>query len=205
MRDERPLVRDVVVHDGHALVVAVVLPGHLRVQLVERLAGDRLALLRHLVHAQLELGELGLAEHRDLDAFQIVAQQRQLRRIVLDVLEHVVDQQRLVERRRDLGDEDRVRRGGERLRLVRVVALHRVPELVGQRADVVVLAVVVQQHERVDVVGAAVRVGAGALAFVGQQIDPALLEGAGDDAGVVGAERRERRRARASAPPPACM
>jgi hypothetical protein len=57
-------VSDVVVHDGHALVVAVVFPSHFRVQLVERLAGDRLALLRHLVSPQLEFGELGLAEHR---------------------------------------------------------------------------------------------------------------------------------------------
>ena len=45
VRDERPLVRDVVVDDADALVVAVVLLRDVEVQLGERLAGDRLALL----------------------------------------------------------------------------------------------------------------------------------------------------------------
>ena len=90
--------------------------------------------------------------------------------------EHVVDEQRFVERGRHFGDEDRVVGERIRLRLVREVALHRVPELVRERADVVVLPVVVDQHVRVDVVGTALRVGARTLAVVGQQIDPSLRE-----------------------------
>ena len=78
-----------------------------------------------------------------------------------------------------------------RLRLVREVALHRVAQLVGQRADVGVLAVVVDQHVRVDVVRAAVRIGARALAVVRQQVDPALVERALDHRRVVRPERRD--------------
>ena len=54
--------------------------------------------------------------------------------------------------------------------------MHRVAQLVGQRAHVVVLPEVVQQHVRVHVVGAAVRVGARALALGRIPVEPALVE-----------------------------
>ena len=41
-------------------------------------------------------------------SLEIIAEQRQSRVVVLDLLEHVVDQQRLVERGRHLGDENRI-------------------------------------------------------------------------------------------------
>ncbi len=83
---------------AHLLIVTVVLARDVQIQLRERVAGDRLAALPHLVHPQLELGELRLTEHGGLDAFEVVAEQRQPRRRVLDPLQHVVDEQRLVER-----------------------------------------------------------------------------------------------------------
>jgi hypothetical protein len=138
------------------------------------------------VDPQLELRELRLAEDGALDVLEVVAEQREPRVVVLDRLQHVLDQQRLVERGGDLGDKRRVVGQVERLRLVRQVALHRVPELVRHRADVGVLAVVVDQHVGMDVVGAAVRVGAGALPFVRQQVDPSLAERALDRSRVVG-------------------
>jgi len=125
-----------------------------------RRRGDRLTFLRNLVHPQFELGELRLAEHRRLGVLQVIAQQRQPRRFVFDLLEHVVHQQGLVEGRRDLGHERLVTGSRVRLGLVRVIAVHGVPQLVRQCADVVVLAQIVQQHERVDVIGPAVRIRA---------------------------------------------
>ncbi len=144
------------------------------------------------MRSELELRELRLAEDGPFDVLQIVAEQRQLDGRVFDLLQHLVDEERLVERRRDLGDEGRITCGRERLRPVREEAVHRVAELVRQGADVGVLAVVVQQHVRVDVVRGAVRVRARALAVVRVQIDPAFGEGALRAGRVFLAERRER-------------
>ena len=159
MRDVAPLVRHVVVHHDDALGVAVVASGDADVQLRECVAGNRLAPGRHFVHTKLVFRELRLTEHGGLDVLEVAPEQRQPRRSVRDVLEHVIDEQRLVERRGDLGDERRVISRLVRLRLVRVVAVHRVTELVRQRADVVVLTEIVQQDVWMHLVRAAVRVG----------------------------------------------
>src|SRR5206468_6047024 len=79
-----------------------------------------------------------------------------------------------------------------RLRLVRQVRLHGMSELVRDGADVAVLAVVVDQHVRMYVVCAAVRIRARALAWSWIQVDPALVERAVRSRGVVAAERFER-------------
>ncbi len=142
------------------------------------------------MHPHFELRELGLAEHRPLGVLEIRPQQRQPGVVVLDCLQHVAAQQRLVERGCHLRNEDRVISGRVRLRLVRKVALHRVPELVGQRAHVLVLAVVVEQHVGMNVVGAAVGVGAGPLAGRREQIDPPFGERALDGCLVIPAKRR---------------
>jgi hypothetical protein len=103
--DVAPLVGEVIVDGADALVVAVVLLRDVQVELCERVARDRLALLRFLVHAQLELRELRLPEHRALDVLEVVPEKRQPRVVVLDLAEHVVDEQRFVERGRHFGDE----------------------------------------------------------------------------------------------------
>ena len=102
----------------------------------------------------LDLRELRLPEHRPLDVLEVTAKQRQPHIVILDRLEHAVDEQRLVERRGHFGHEDRI--VGQRVRLgpLREEALHRVPQFVCERTHVVVLAVVVQQHEGVHVEGA---------------------------------------------------
>jgi hypothetical protein len=64
---------------------------------------------------------------------------------------------------------------------------------VRERADVGVLAVVVDQHVRVHVVGAAVRVRARHLTVVRKQIDPAAVERAADRRLILGPEGRHRR------------
>ena len=145
------------------------------------------------MHLQLELGELRLAEHGPLDALEVVPEHRQPRVVVLDRLQHVIDQERLVERGGHFRDERRIAGQRIRLRLVRKVAVHRVPQFVGHRAHVVVLAVVVHEHVRMDVIGAAVRVGARPFAGVREEIDPSLVERPLQHRRVLGSERRQRR------------
>ena len=111
--------------------------------------------------------------------------------LVLARAEHEVEQQRFVQRRRHFGDEDRVARVDERLRLVRQHGVHRVAELVREREHRVERVVVVHQHVRVGAVDRR-RVGAAALALVLVDVDPALGEGAPHARLVLGAERRHR-------------
>ena len=152
-------VLDVVVHHADAGVVAVVALRDFEVHSRQGVAGDRLAVGGHLVHAQFEFRELRLPEDGELNPLQVLPQERQLHIVVGERAEHVVQQQRLVEGGGDFGHEDRVVGGGKRLDLVRQVALHRVTEAAGQRAHIVELAVVVHQDVRVDVVGRALRIG----------------------------------------------
>ena len=107
-------------------------------------------------------------------AVEPVAEQRQPGGVVLGPPQHEVEQQRLVERRGHLGHEDRVVGGRVGLRLVGQPGVHRVARLVGQRREVVVLPVEVEQLVRVDAVDAG-RVGAGALAGGGEEVGPAAL------------------------------
>jgi hypothetical protein len=195
----RPLGGDLGVHDADSLIVAVVPPGELRRKLGERVAGERLAPLRPLVDGELEFGELGLTEDRAADAVQVVAEQRQTGTGIRHRLQHVVEEQRFVQRGRNLRHEDGVVRVGEVLGSVGVPAVHRVPQLVRQGADVVVLPVVVQQHVGVDVVHGAVGVGARPLPLAGVDVQPPAGEASPGGLHVVGAERpqgveRERHR-----------
>ena len=70
MRNHRPLVLDVRIHNAHALLVAVILLHDLRVKRGESIARQRLSGLDHLMHAQFELCELGLTEDCSLDALR---------------------------------------------------------------------------------------------------------------------------------------
>ena len=95
--DVRPLVGDVVIDDRDLGVVTVVAPRDVQIEFRERVAGQRLPFLRHLVHAQLELSELRLPENGGLDVLQIVAKDRQARLRILDLSQQVLVEQRLVE------------------------------------------------------------------------------------------------------------
>ena len=97
MRNHRPLVLDVRIDNAYALLVAVILFHDLGVKRGKSIARQRLSSLDHLMHAQFELCELGLTEDGALNALQIIAQQRKPRRVILDLFQHVVVQQRLVE------------------------------------------------------------------------------------------------------------
>ena len=172
-------------------VVAVVVARDLEVQRREVLAGQRLAALGLLVKGQLELGELGLPEQRRAQAVEQRAQQEQAGGVVLGAIEHVVNQQILVERRRHLGDEDRVVGGRVRLRAVRQERVHRVPRLVRQRRQVLVAAVEVEQLIRVHAVDAR-RIRARPLARRRQVVGPPALEPLAQRLRVRLAQRRQR-------------
>ena len=103
--------------------------------------------------------------------------------------EQVLEQQRLVQRRRHFGDEDRVARIHERLRLVRQDGVHRVPHLVRQREHVVERVGVVQEHVRVRAVHRR-RVRARPLALVLVDVDPAARKTLPHARLILGAERR---------------
>ena len=84
--------------------------------------------------------------------------------------EHVVEEQRLAQRGRHFGDEDRVAGIDERLMRVREDRVHRVAHLVRQREHGVERVVVVQQHVRLHAVDRR-RVGAAPLARVLVDVD----------------------------------
>ena len=120
-------------------------------------------------------------------------------RAIGGAVEHEVEKQRLAQRRRHLGDEDRVRRVDERLVRVRQERVHRVPHLVRQREHRVERVVVVEQHVRVDAVHRR-RVGAAPLAGILVDVDPVAEQRVAQLPLVVGAERRRPTPAASRAP-----
>ena len=177
----------VVVGEG----VAVEVGQQAAVERAQALGRDRLAALDLAVRLELVVGEQHLAVERAGDLVDGVLQQHDPLARIGRPGQHVVEQQRLAERRRHLGDEDRVARIHERLRLVRQHRVHRVAHLVGQREDAVERVVPVEQHVRMHAVHRR-RVGAAVLARVLVDVDPALGEGPPDARLVVGAEHRRR-------------
>jgi len=157
--DVRPLHAEQVVDQAHPPVVAIVPPEEVSVELGQGVCGQGLALLRRPVDGQLEVRELGLPEDRALEPVEVAHEQGEPRVVVLDRLEHPVDQQGLVEGGGHLRHEGRVVGGGIGLGLVGVEAVQGVAQLVGQGTDVAELAVEVEQDVGVHVVAAAVGVG----------------------------------------------
>ena len=103
----------------------------------------------------LELGEHRLPDDRAAHGVDLAVDQERPLLVVAGVGQQVAAQQLLVERAGHLGHEDRVVVVGVRLMLGRVVAVHRVARLVGQREDVVEhVGLVVHQDVRVAVEGA---------------------------------------------------
>jgi hypothetical protein len=111
--------------------------------------------------------------------------------LVLDRLQQVLGQQRLVHRRGDLGDEDLVAGVDVGLVLARQLGVQRVAQLVGQRVHRGDVVLEVHQDVRLAVVGAA---GVGPRALVGGlvHVDPARIQPLRDPVLVVLAQRRHR-------------
>ena len=133
MRELRPGDPDALAVDLE--VRAVRLGEEIRHSLVEQLRGEPLAALDALVHLALEARERRHDEEVPVEVRHRLVEHRELELAVVDRLEEVRAQQRLVEVRRDLGHEQRVARRDLRLRLPGEVGVHRVPELVGERAE----------------------------------------------------------------------
>ena len=142
----------------------------------ERLPGQRLAPLGATVNRKLEFGEERLPEQRRADSVQRVAEEEDLLLTVVGGSDQALDEQRFVERRRDLGDEDAVVGAGVWLRAIAEVGVHRVTRFVGERAHAVEIPVEVEQHVRVNVVGAPGGVRPRALSRRGMPVDPSTLE-----------------------------
>ncbi len=190
MRNVGPLGRIEVRHLHHALLRAVVLAQQLEVQRVERFLRERLAALDRLVDLELELREHRLAEERLAHRVEVARQQEEPGVVVLRLVEHVVEQQALVQRRGDLGNEDRVIRGSVRLVVPGQPGMHRVSRLVRQRRNLLPAPVEVHQLVGMHAVDP-VAVGARVLAGVRQEIHPARLVSLAQRVDVVLAERGE--------------
>src|SRR5690606_2652099 len=108
-----------------------------------------------------------------------------------DRLQNVIDQERFVERRRDLRKEDRVPRRRVRLLAIGEVAVECVPQLMRHRAHIIVPAGIVQQDERMYIVGAARRVSTTSLSGSRVPIDPPLVERSLNYGLVLLSERRD--------------
>ena len=102
----------------------------------------------------------------------------------------MTEHQRLVDRRRYLGDKDRISCFGIGLRAVGVIGVHRVPQLVRDREDLARRLLVVEQDVRMRAVRAP-RIGATALALVLADVDPPLGERLVEQLAVLFPERRE--------------
>ena len=189
MRDARPR------HPRQRVVVdrvAVVGAQRRVVQRAEDVGGDRLPRLDEAMRLQFPVGKHHLREERAGDAVDGVLQQHDALERIGRVRQPVIEQQRLAQRRRHLGDEDGVVRVHEWLALVRQHRVHRVPHLVREREGGIERVVVVHEHVRVHAVHRR-RVGARALAVVLVDVHPAALEAGREALLVLPAERRDRR------------
>ena len=188
MGDPRPgvAVPDLVVEDG-----AEVGFQNVEVELLQGLGGDRASFLDRAVSLQLEIGEHGLAEEAGGDVVDGVLEEGDAACGLLLHLEQAVEKEGLVGHRCHLGDEDRVRGGGEGLIFVRKHAVHRVAHLVGHREGVVESVCVVEEHVGVDPVDPG-RECTGAFALVFVDVDPALGERLLDRLLIAAAKDRDR-------------
>ena len=176
MRDVRPLHAVQVVHLADAVLVSVILLEKGKIELGQVVARKALARLGHLVHLHFELGEEDLAEKGLAKAVQVAAEEEELGGVVFGlVLEHVVQEEVLVQRAGHLGHEDGVVRGDVGLVPAGKEGVHGVARLVGQRGDIVVAAHEVQELVGVHIVGRAVAVRARFLALGGHEVHPAGL------------------------------
>ena len=92
MRYEGPFVGNVIIDDAYALVVPVVFLDNLAVEFRQGVAGEGLPFFNHFMHAQFKFCELSLAENGSLNTLQIVPEQRKPSRVILGVLEGVIDE-----------------------------------------------------------------------------------------------------------------
>src|SRR5579862_5204746 len=169
VRDVGPFDAVQVVDLHHPLGLAVIAAQDLAVDLREVGAREGVAAVGDLVDLLLELPEHRLPEEGAAQVLQRRAQEEQPFVVVLRVLQRVVEEQVLVHRRCDLGDEGRVVRVGVGLRPVRVERMHRVAPLVGHARHRFVVPDEVLQHVRVRVVRGPRHVRARLL--VGPRID----------------------------------
>ena len=102
--------------------------------------------------AQLVVGEHYLREERAGNVVDRVLQKDDPLVRIGRSRQHVLQEQRLAEGGRHFGDEDRVARIDEGLRLVGEDRVHRVTHLVREREHVVQSIGIVQQHVRVSAV-----------------------------------------------------
>ena len=149
MRNARPRdARQLVVVD----CVAVVRPQQIGIDVAQDVRRDRASLLGQPVRLELVVGEHHLRVEGRHDAVNRVLQQHDALALVRGPLEHVVQEQRLAQRRRHLRHEDRVSGVHEGLMCVREERVHRMAHLVGKREHGVERVVVVQQHVRMHAV-----------------------------------------------------
>ena len=134
MRNAKAFKRQLVVQ--HKLRPKVRLQ-QLAIRILQRLHGQRLARLGHLVRDFLKLGKHRLPDHRAADVVQLAVDQIGPLPVVAGIGQQMMAQQHLVERAGHFGHEDHVAVVLVRLLAGRMPGVHRVPRLVGQRKDLV--------------------------------------------------------------------
>ena len=187
MRDTGPR------HPGLVVVVdrvAVIGLEQTEVDLAEPVGRDRLPFLDEPVRLQFVVRKQHLRIERADDAVDGVLEEHDALAFALGAGQHELEKQRLAQRGRHLGDEDRVVRIDERLVRVRQQRVHRVAGFVGQREHRVKRVVVIQEHVRVDAVDGR-RVRPAALARILVNVNPSAVEGLAQLLLVVAAERRD--------------
>ena len=149
MRDARPRhTQPIVIVDR----IPVECLQHIEINRAQRFGRDGSAFFDQSMCLQLEVRKHDLCVERRHDAVDRMLQEDDPLPLIGGAAEHVVEEQRLAERRRHLGDEDRVAGVHERLMRVGQKGVHRMTHFVGQREHGVERVVVVEQHVRMHAV-----------------------------------------------------
>lgn len=157
----------------------------MRYILAQTLGGDALAPGGNLVEGELELGKHGLAIQRALELLEEVVEDVSALAWVGPGLEQMLREQRLVDRRGHLGNENHVigiHLGG--WALTTHVRMNRVTHLMYEREDVVKLALEVHEDDRMHAI-AACRIGTASLTRRLVDVNPALRQALAHDGQIV--------------------
>ena len=86
MRDVTPLRLNFIVDDAYSFVVPVIFFRNFHIDFVELVARQRGAVFCKVMDAKLKFSKLRLAKYRAFDSLQVLSEQRELHRIVLNGL-----------------------------------------------------------------------------------------------------------------------
>src|SRR5205823_12468369 len=104
----------------------------------------------------------------------------------------MVDQESFIKCGGNLRYKDGITGVGVGLIFVGKIAVHGMAEFMGQRAHIIIFAVIVKQHIRMNIIDRAVGVSAGAFALAGKDVNPAFAKGFSSDSNIIATQWRQR-------------